>query len=337
MSFADLLRESRSTPTARLHKFMTDYDPHQSRVYAFVEGSPDSAFYRALIERFLDGTKRLYIYNCEGKKNVYDTFTDVTSRYPGCRNILFFVDKDVDDIVGKVWPTDPRIFVTDTYSIENYLVRQETVARYFEDFVKLRRVFLDLDPVLSKFTQKLAQFQRMVQPLMYWIIVMRRSGVKVVLSDLRLAEIYRYDGTRVVRIRYNHTMDYVRRVTQTEQSPHCWKLMRRLRLELKQQNPKRYTRGKFEAWFLLEFVKQMIDDLRAVVAEGEEDGNISVVTPLHETNFAQLLVRGMPIPLSLESFLRFHLQLQTPPQQPVKTSARLRKLVTGLLGLVRRT
>src|SRR5579859_6672520 len=110
MSFASLLRESRSSPAALLHKFLNNYDPNQPGVYAFVEGDPDRSFFRAHIERHLADGKRLYVYNCEGKRKVFDAYVKITERHPRCRNVLFFTDKDVDDLTGRVWPTDPRIF-----------------------------------------------------------------------------------------------------------------------------------------------------------------------------------------------------------------------------------
>jgi hypothetical protein len=316
MSFVDVLRQSRSTPTSLLHQFLTSYDPSEPRVYAFVEGDPDRAFYRAFIEQRL-GSRRLYIFNCEGKRRVFDAYEKVTQRHPECRNVLFFVDKDLDDLVGQTWPNDPRIFVTEWYSVENYLANRRTVDRYFADFLKLRRVTLDLDGVSAQFDSSLADFHRAVKPLMCWIIAMRRFGESVTLSDLKLDKLFKFNGDRVIRIRADAPMSYVYRATQTSPPVNLWRQIRRVRKELDRQDSKRYIRGKFEAWFLVEFVKRVIADLVTVAAES--NGSVSIATPLHESNFVQILVRGIQVPASLDSFLRFHLETaQTPamPEQP---------------------
>ena len=294
-----------------MHKFLEIYDQNdESRVYAFVEGSPDVAFYRPLIEKRLTAGRPLYIQNCDGKRNVYDLFARVIARYPRCQNILFFVDKDVDELIGTVWPADPRIFVTDDYSIENYLVEEEPIRRYFADFVRFKRISLDLKPILSQFGKKLEQFQRAVCPVMCWIIVMRRAGEMVRLSDLKLGELFKYQGERVERVRSAQSMDYIWRVTRTTPRLSCWREVRRVFRELERQgNPKRFTRGKFEEWFLLEFVRHVIADLRKVAAEG--GGAISVTTDLHDSNFVPLLVRDLTPPPVLDAFLRFHLQPPT--------------------------
>src|SRR5205823_5790279 len=118
MSFAELLKQSRSTPVAVLHKFLTNYDPTSTRTHVFVEGVPDLAFYRAYLDQYV-ASDTLKMYNCEGKIRVYETYRKIIDRFPECRRVVFFVDKDLDDITGEPWPVDPRIYVTDVYSIEN--------------------------------------------------------------------------------------------------------------------------------------------------------------------------------------------------------------------------
>src|SRR5712692_6370908 len=98
MSFVDLLRQSRSRPVSVFHKFLVSYEPNGMRTHAFVEGFPDLAFYRNYIEQYVDAGS-LRMYNCEGKASVYQTYAKVVERFPRCRRVVFFVDKDLDDIL----------------------------------------------------------------------------------------------------------------------------------------------------------------------------------------------------------------------------------------------
>lgn len=328
MSFVDQLQVARSSQAAVLHTFLTSYDPNEPRVYAFVEADPDRAFYREHIERYLNDTRRLYVYPCGNKSKVFELYRQVTRRFPDCRNVLFFVDKDIDDLVGRIWPNDPRIFVTDLYSIENYIVVSPAVERYFADFVKLRRVTIDVTPALAQFESRLANFHRAIKPLMCWIIAARRLGEHVVLSDFKLDRLYTFDGTHTRRIRDEKAATLLNRVTD---APGCsWRLASHVRRELAHQSPKRYTRGKFEAWFLIEFVKRLLADLSCLAAA--EAGNVSVSTPLHESNFVQVLVRAVPTPPQLEAFLRFHLGKPIPPPPQLLQN----RLPAGSLGLLSR-
>jgi hypothetical protein len=333
MSFAERLRQSRSSSTAALHKFLTTYDPNDNRVYAFVEGVPDRAFYQPLIESFVKNQKRVYVHSCEGKKNVYEAFSRITGKFPECQNILFFVDKDLDDLIGCDWPSDPRIFVTDVYSIENYLVSKDSARRYLFDFVKLSRT--DLDPVVDELPQRLNEFHEAIVPLMSWIVAMKRAGINVILANIKMSDMFKYDGTRVSRIRAGHSQKALIAITKASKRTTCWRQVRTIKQELlRQADPKRYVRGKFEAWFFMEFIKHAIADLKIVAAES--GGSVSVTAPLHDSNFVQLLVPGLVVPTPLKSFLAFHLNSTGAKKLPVgKPVGRLRTVYVAIMGYFR--
>lgn len=329
MSFAELLRQSRSKPVAAIHSFLTNYDPNdRRRIYAFVEGEPDRAFYRAHLQRYASTVSDIHIYSCEGKAGVYDVCAKVIARYPGCRRVLFFVDKDVDDIIGKPWPMDPRVFVTDSYSIENYLVTREAVSRYFSDYVKIRRVEIALPPMLDEFDRQLAVFHRVAAPVMAWIVVMRRAGNRVVLNDMNMGELCKlYDGGIARRIGCTgHS--YLQRVSQTVVASNIWRDVRKTTLELLRLDPKRYVRGKFEGWWFVQFIKKAVQQFAEVAKEG--GGTVTISVALNDKNFIQLLAGAVPPPPSLVSCLDFHLKTdggaQGDPETPVTGSGMSRLL-----------
>jgi len=328
MSFSDLLRQSRSTPIAVVHKFLTNYDPNNDRrAYAFVEGDSDRAFYRTHLQRYVDRSSDIYIYNCEGKKEVYGTFSKVIARFPRCRRVLFLVDKDVDDILGTPWPTDPRVFVTDWYSIENYLVEKNVLLRYLGDYVKIRRVEIPLDAIAVEFERQRELFYRITAPVMAWIIVARRAGCRILLSNLDMAHfcIISNDGTS--RRRRKGTLVYLHQVTQVTASSNVWRSVRRTQRELRHLKPKRYIRGKFEGWWFVQFINKTIEQLVNVAKES--GGSVSVSVSLNMNNYVQLLASSIPTPPSLESFLEFHLHGsgRTKPHDDVRSHPILERLL----------
>jgi Protein of unknown function (DUF4435) len=334
MSFTDLLRQSRSKPIAALHKFLTNYDPNdRRRVYAFVEGDPDRAFYRSHVQTYVASVSDLYIYNCEGKAEVYSTFRKVVDRYPSCRRVLFFVDKDVDELVGKLWPSDPRIFVTDWYSIENYLVQKEVLRRYLADYVKIRRVEVTPELLTQEFDRQLKVFYRIVTPVMAWIIVMRRAGHRVVLADVDMGEVCKLSDSGTARRRRKGLLSYLQRVSQTPESRNVWRSIRRTSHELRQIEPKRYVRGKFEAWWFVEFVKRTTEKLVEVAKE--EGGSVSVSVPLNKSNYIQVLAAAIPAPGALGAFLQFHLPSDVEKNQPVEVDTPLWGRLLNLLRIRR--
>jgi hypothetical protein len=304
MSFTDLLRNARSSRISVFHKFLTHYDPNSDRIFAFVEGDADEAFYRAQIQRYVPDQRKIYLYNCEGKKGVCDVYADVIKRYPKCERVLFFFDKDVDDIVSAPWPADPRIFVTECYSIENYVVSRESITRYFKDFVKIRRVDVDLDKVLAHFDEGLRTFHGLMLPVMAWIVVMKRAGSRVHLHDLDPGELFAVTDEGTFRKEKRYAITYLLRVTQTSAGNSIWKLLRTTCSELKRLPAKAYVRGKFEAWWFIEFTRCILDGLKRVVEEA--NGSIRVHSQLNASTFIHLLAGGIQTPARLDAFLTFH-------------------------------
>jgi hypothetical protein len=287
MSFTDLLRSARSTRVATTHKFLTNYDPNSDRVYAFVEGDADGAFYRAQIQKYAPDQRMIYTYNCEGKAGVTEAYEDIVKRYPKCERVLFFLDKDVDDIVGRQWPSDPRIFVTECYSIENYVVNKEALSRYFKDYVKVRRVDVDVDRVLEQFERDLAHFHKMMLPVMAWIVMMKRAGHRVNLHDVDPGALFGVTDQGNRRKARRCATAYLVRVTQSNAGSPNWKHLRTTCAELKRLPPKAYVRGKFEAWWFVEFGRRILDGLQRVVQEAK--GSIRLQMPLNTNTFIQLL------------------------------------------------
>jgi hypothetical protein len=304
MSFTDQLRAARSRPVVPFHKFRTNYVPRSDRVYAFVEGYADEAFYRAHIQKHIPNDRDIYTYNCGGKAGVAAAFADVTKGYPQCERVLFFLDKDVDDITGKHWPMNPRIFITECYSIENYVVTKHALARYFKDYVKIGKVEIDIEKALEKFEEELAHFHAMMLPMMAWIVLMRRAGYNVVLQDINLAALFRITDDGNCRQARRRSIQYLLKMTQVNGSSPDWKRIKATCSELRRLPPKTYIRGKFEGWWFIEYGRRMIDGLEKIVAEG--GGSMKIQMPLNAGTFIQLLAAGIATPATLNSFLEFH-------------------------------
>jgi hypothetical protein len=332
MSFIDLLRNARSSRASTVHKFLTNYDPNSERVFAFVEGEADEVFYRAQIQKYVADQRQIFLYNCDGKKNVCNAYEDIITRYPACQRVLFFLDKDVDDIVGSQWPSDPRIFTTEFYSIENYIVNKETLQRYFKDFIKIRRVDIDLDAVLVNFDDGLKRFHRLMLPVMAWIVVAKRSGARITLHDLNPGEILGVSGDATFRKSQCRAMAYLCRVCQTHQDVAFWKLIRRTSRELARLPAKSYIRGKFEAWWFIEFGQRVLEGIKHVVEEA--GGSVKVSAQLHAGTFIQILAGGITTPPALDKFLSFHTrrQLQATADFTPETKGLVQRIIDTLKG-----
>lgn len=304
MTFLEMLRKSRNSRVAVLHEFLTQYNPSQPRIHAFFEGHDDVAFFSYFIERCAPSGSRLYVYRCEGKPRVYDVFNGITDRHPGARSVLFFVDKDLDDILGTAWPTDPRIFVTDAYSVENYLVTRSALERLYRDAVRLTDVTFDVDLLFAQFERELNRFHRRMLALMSWILVSRRLGERPNLSNLDLSRFYRVTDSCEFQRKAGARVQQLSRITGVQGRSNSFRAVSAAARELDRLPAKRFVRGKFEAWFFVEFWKSALRQLRVLAREG--GGNISVKLTLEHSNVCATMKSYCDFPRGLELFLGAH-------------------------------
>jgi len=310
MTFIDMLRSARESRVAVLHEFLAQYDPMQKRVHAFFEGYDDITFFSAHIERFLPEGFRLITYRCEGKSRVLEVFVEITRRTPDIRLALFFVDKDLDDVLGTPWPTDPRIFTTDVYSIENYVVNSDALTKLYRDHVRPKGIAFNDAEIAEDFDKQLVVFHRRMLCVMGWILVLRRAGQRPNLSNLDLSVLYRVlPGGRLRPIRGTRLRELTR-ITGVPPQPRCGSRVRDAVRELARMPAKRIVRGKFEAWFFVQYWRALTEYLRKLSVES--GGRVQVKLSVTGSTLVPALTPYTVTPRALELFLRSHLRL-TPP------------------------
>jgi len=110
---------------------------NENTLHCFFEGMADVSFYRNFIENYYSNFI-FYPYYCNGIENVYKSYNNIFlesknwKKYKQNR-ILFFTDKDTEDLEEKNRPTDINIYKTDFYSFENYLASDFTLYRIFNE------------------------------------------------------------------------------------------------------------------------------------------------------------------------------------------------------------
>lgn len=304
-TLAESLREARRSRVAVLHEFWTLYDPSKARVHAFLEGHEDVAFYSHHIEKRAPRGVELRTYRCDGKRQVYEAFEAIVQRVPDVKGALFFVDKDLDDILGKPWPTDPRIFVTDVYSIENYFVAETVLLRMVRDCVKLTGCAFEELAVAEQFRLAHARFSRLMLPVMAWILVARRMGLRPNLGKLSAEHFIELRADGVVARRHRVRVAELTRHTGVELGSGSVRRLRDALRELSRNEPKRVIRGKFELWFLVAFYNRLLAELQALAKE--VGGSAKVKRQFTTATVVGEVPHHVVAPRSLELFLQAHL------------------------------
>lgn len=162
------LRASRETGRVAYLRLMQCYMRYPEKLFCFFEGE-DAKYYGLSIEQIFGSFMSL---PCGGKKEVLKALDLV--RTAGCfseTKTAFFVDRDFDDSLGG---TDPDLFETTCYSIENYYISDSAFQRLLRAEFDLEVDAPEYATVQSLFVSTKRDFMGKVQLLNAWIYHQRR-------------------------------------------------------------------------------------------------------------------------------------------------------------------
>ena len=244
----------------------------------------------------------MHFYICGNKKGVYDAYDKVKGKISLKHKILFFVDKDLSDFLGEQYPEDSRIFVTEYYSIENYLVTESVLRRLFEEIYYTGENRINFDVILEKFRKETRNFNSIILHVMAWVIYCTRKGHLPILNNIRLSNIYILN--KDCEVNQGNELDLMRELeqrcqvtTQVEYEQDEDDILS----ELLAKEPKTYIRGKFELSFFIKFLLCVTTAMREVI---DENGHSSKVrTLITENNAIEILGPRVDIPETLDLFL----------------------------------
>jgi hypothetical protein len=305
MTFLDELKRARLSPISIYQQFLLkNHSSSSDCVHVFFEGHGDFSFYTGFLRRFAPHPNCLHSYKCGNKANVYATYSKIMLASPKGK-VLFFVDKDFSDILNENYPTAENIYVTDYYSIENYLVSEDMLVRIWEETFHFPNALMDVGSTREKFLQELERFYIFMLPISAWIICLRRRGLSLNLNNVRLARLLSINSDLTIEIRremkFPGEFNYLEQMCGITTPSECWADFDLTVKELAKLNPKIYIRGKFELWFLVKFVERLLEVLQRAISDA--GGNISVKTQINEDNAIEVLGPRLQIPPSLEKFL----------------------------------
>ena len=133
----DIHNEAIQSVNSVYHEFLLRYKKSEKSIYSFFEGNDDPSFYRGFLEYVIPSDTKLFIWPSGNKDRViqlYDSFD--WSRFSK-QQILFFLDRDLSELLNHSLPNDTNVYITDNYSIENDIVTLNTLDRVFKELFNL--------------------------------------------------------------------------------------------------------------------------------------------------------------------------------------------------------
>ncbi len=302
--FLDDLKASGHAPIATQQRFRLEYKAESADVYAFFESTDDATFYRNQIARHMRPEGRLRIYFCGSKSSVWHLY-QFAEQGDKLANTVFFVDKDLDDFIGQSLPIRSRVFVTNYYSIENYLCTEEAVAAVLEEIIFLPNEGNSYEKILWEFRLGFEDFSIQLRPLFSEVILLRQRSSIVSFSDLGDGLSHCFEMVNL-RAKPVHEWDQIfrNRCRYSISNLGSDDLLATEALLAKKHNHT-WLRGKFAVWFFIQFMNDLWRTLAGMLINDRKKIKKTMNLSM-ETIFLTMQGRH-PEPIGLLDFLRLNI------------------------------
>lgn len=301
MTFLDELRAATSSPEAEWNVFIIEYAPDRKRVFVFHEGRDDPAFYRTHVEANLPKEYELRFVRSGNKAQVLARVEEFKSRFAANPRVLFFVDKDHDDLIQRAMPTYQWLYVTDSYSIESFLCSPEIVRRWLVDVGGMFDMDTRCKRIADRYEAARAVYVGLMLPVMAWVLAARKLGYKLNLNNVDVGQFVALDADLQPQLTQDGVtvFEYLEKVTggSAPNAPIPAHLVTEAENVLGAVQPNRWLRGKQDAWFLVRYIESVSEELR------NAGSPLKVRISLNTGNVIHALGPRAPVPSCLATFL----------------------------------
>ncbi len=297
-------QEALESNVDKYHQFLSDFKRTKKVFYGFIEGIDDKSYYYALFKRIIPSDWDILLYDAGCKKNVLRIYKEFDWSEYDKNRILFFIDRDLDDLLAKNTAKGKNIYITDGYSIENSLIEKQTFRLLFECNCKIHNAnHIEYDRIADMFSFEMKRFVEALHPIMKWIIYNRFRKIKSNYKNIKMKEIFKFsNGRLLVRKRpksHRNLYDYIRK---TCGGKFNYKDVDGMVFLNNYTNSLKTVRGKFLSWFMVSFFKHIADN-SSKYFHGI-DSSVSQRASISQENIVELAVVYIDTPKSFVRFLK---------------------------------
>jgi len=317
MDLLQILDESINRPESSYIKFLTQYSSNNQIKFCFVEGHEDILFYSQFLEKYIT-EENLKFINCNGKKNVINNYEALNWDFYDKKRALFFIDKDFDEYTMTKKTMDTNIYITDHYSIENYLTDENVLKKFIIHHCQIDDEII-INSLVEKFKQTYNKYKNYLRKISSWMIYCRINNYKVVFNNIKLTDLFKIDiNTNLVKNKltnYRNHFDYIR--DKIEGDYYNLSEIKNIYHQLSAEvNAKKYIRGKYDLSFMFMFIKHLVDihvpKVSSTISAYNRDSTTKITKPkvtiqVREENIFQILCNKVKEPASLTKFIKNNL------------------------------
>jgi len=247
----ELLKQSQS-PNVAFHKFVLLHRKHRTDLFCFFEGV-DSQYYFPRINAVEENHQPIV---CGNKKSVIESLKLIKNKYPNYRT-KFFVDADFDTNAENA-----DLYVTSSYSIENFYCTKKVFANLLKNEFQFSTVDQEFETIISLFQDRQKEFQMSTTLFNLWYFSIKKKAESlksipnVSLSDkfpkefiaFSLENISSSYDLQTIKEKFPTAID----ITEEE--------MKAYKQDFDSKPPLQRFRGKYQIEFLIKFLMLIIED-----------------------------------------------------------------------------
>lgn len=299
MGFLDTLAAYKQSDTTKLHDVLLNISSSENIVHVFFEGKTDESFYKMCLKKYIGGSK-LITYKSGNKKSVYYFCENLHGRKNGKNIFIFFVDKDIDDLVPVIYPEYSCLFTTEYYSIESYLVSVEIFGAVVSELFKVGSGNKLYDKLIDQFSIDYSATLNLFLPLMAWILYHKRNRNRIIVQNLNITSYLTVDNELQIRMtEFDSLISEFDRITEVETDITDWDRNKEVLIsELKKYDYKYFIRGKFEMAFFVKYCNVIREIIEAV-----NQAKVKCSFTLNADNMVDVLGPRLTVPECLDHFL----------------------------------
>lgn len=300
---------SRQKVNIQYHNFLKKYRKGDKIEYIFCEGDEDIAYYSHAIKQLYPELQVVKV-PVGGKEDVIllNSYFDWT-RF-NKNQLLFFVDRDMSYWLGTSDIFSDNIYVTDGYSIENDVVKEEHFMCFLEDLCGFALATdEELNNIRKFYREKWIKFTENAKYIMAALAISLKYTGEHLAKNIEHKKIIRIRRENVwvdeyKEIPLNEYIDQIFRI-ESEHQKEILALINRFVLE----NAEYYVRGKWAISFLVKMMHYIVQERQQFAPSlYDEKGNgPKCLCDIQEEQAITILGTRIPIVKSLNDFCSNHI------------------------------
>jgi hypothetical protein len=260
-----------------------------------VEGDEDKSVYSQWI-RLVRLELRHEYFVTRGKRQALGLYQSVERDVTGLRNgIYFLIDRDFDDLTGVA--PGPSIFMTDRYSVENYIVSDEVVDEILKIEMSCNGYPAVREAIKQLFADVYGQFLRETREINLRLFLGKKIPLKrvgslpVSISHIAVVSLRRVSS----QVRLPSELIQLEREPTEEEA-------RAIREAFDELDPAHRYRGKFAMLFFKRWIDLLVDDYASAESQFFAEIDARARARQHEIVLSSLAARS-PLPIGFAEFI----------------------------------